>query len=376
MATTEIVKQEDAQIVKQETFAAYIRRPEVMDKFALVMKGDEARRAVQSVIILYETAEPGDYSLQNCSNRSIVRAALRAATQHVSVDPAEREAFLIPRKVNRMVSGKKEQVLEACFSFHYNEIENRAWRTGIYTHINVSPIFEGTEILENIYTGLHVIRMENGLRVHNQGAPSLRSWAERDNKKRIGWLGYYRTRQGREKTVYMTIADIEKTVAGGNKNWTSSFGWTKHRETMERKTVLLALLRLADLKAPEMANLREALDVIDEAETSEVPTGAIEALPEIQGETIEADPIDAAFPLVAVHAEIEEISAEEAAYIQACEVTVRNKEIETTIGKLDQRSLEYLSENSKDETKKKSAQSVINWRKKNETKILNELGLE
>ncbi len=250
-----------------EALAVYIRRPEIMEKFTLVMKDAQARRFVQNVIVLVETAEPGDWSLQNCSPRSIVRAALRAATQRVSVDPAEREAYLVPRLVKRKVAGVEKKVLEACFSFHYQEIENRAWRTGLYTHINVSPIYAGTEILVDLFTGLHAIKLDNGTEVNRQSASVLASWGKSDGLRRIGWLGYYRTRHGREKTIYMTIEEIEAQVSSGNPNWKSSFMWTKHREIGERKTTLLALLRMADLKAPEMIAVKEALETIDDAES-------------------------------------------------------------------------------------------------------------
>jgi len=270
-----------------EALAVYIRRPEIMEKFALVMKDYEARRFVQNVIVLYETAEPGDYSLQNCSPRSIVRAALRAATQKVSVDPAEREAYLIPRKVNRKdKNGAKVPVLEACFSFHYQEIENRAWRTNRYTHINVSPIYEGTEIKVNIFTGLHSITV-NGLEINTQSASVSANWGKADGLKRIGWLGYYRTNRGREMTIYMTVEEIEAQVSSGNPYWSSSFGWKKFREIMERKTVLLALLRRADLKAPEMMAVKEALDVIDEAENIDDEAPIEEKI--IEGETRAAE---------------------------------------------------------------------------------------
>ncbi len=257
-------------VAQEDILSVYIRRPEIMEKFALVMPDAQARRYVQNVIVLVETAEPGDWSLQNCSPRSIVRAALRAATQRVSVDPAEREAYLVPRKIKRIVAGVEKKVLEACFQFHYQEIENRAWRTNLYTHITVSPIYDGTEILVDLFTGLHALKLENGREINIQSAKVLAAWGKSDNKKRIGWLGYYKTRFGREKTIYMTVEEIEARVSGANPNWKSSFMWTKHAEIGERKTVLLALLRLADLKSPEMAAVKEALETIDAAESEDM----------------------------------------------------------------------------------------------------------
>jgi len=254
------------EIQKSESLAAYIRRPEIMAVFVPLMGDANSKRFIQNVIVLVETAEPGDYSLQNCSNRSIVRAALRAAIQKVSVDPAEREAYLIPRRVKRVVNGVEQKVLEACFSFHYQEIENRAWRTNRYSQINITPIYDGTEIFVNLYTGLHELQMESGANVTVGSARVLASWGKKDGKKRIGWLGYYKTTWGREKTIYMTVEEIYAQVMSGNPYYKSSLMWSKHAEIGERKTVLLALLRLADLKAHDMMAVKAALETIDSAE--------------------------------------------------------------------------------------------------------------
>jgi len=283
--STSLATNKPQEIVKDEPLAAYLRRPEIVEKFTLVCGNErEAMRSIQSVILVVETAEPGDFSLQKCSHRSIVRAALRAATQRVSVDPVDREAYLVPRKVKRInAEGQEIKVLEACFQFHYQEILNRALRTNRYSVINVSPIFEGTEIFENIYTGLHVLKLASGLAVSNESAGALRSWNDRDGKKRIGWLGYYRTTHGQEKTVYMSIADIEQRVPNR-----VSFGWKDFREAMERKTVLRDLLNKADLKAVEMQAVKSALEDIDNAESDETSGGSdLAALDALEGKVVE-----------------------------------------------------------------------------------------
>jgi len=310
-------RQEIVKAEPQEAFSVYIRRPEVMEKFALVLGGNaQAVRYVQNVIVVVETAEPGDYSLQNCSYRSIVRAALRAVTNQVSVDPIDREAYLVPRRVKRMVDGRETKVLEACFQFHYQEIENRAWRTNRYSVINVSPIYEGTVVMENVYTGLHTLVLENGLPVATESAGALRKWNDKDGKKRIGWLGYYRTVRGREATVYMTIEDIEAQVPNRG-----SFGWKDWREKMERKTVLLALLRKADLKSIEMTAVREALQNIDNAETDDADGGPdLGALETLEGHAEEIPSTKPAAQSAADEAKAQQDFNERVAYDEAGDI--------------------------------------------------------
>ena len=273
---TAIEKQEPQELAKKPvSLLQYMNQPEVIETFSAAVGSDqEAKRFVQSVIVLVQTDEPvvrneqgaiisGQYSLQNCSHRSIAREALRAATLRVSVDKAERQAWLIARK-------NKKGVIEAALQFHYQEVENRAWRTNRFTHINVSPIYEGTEILENPMTGLLVIKMDNGIAINNQSAPLLRSINDRYNKKRIGWFGYYKQKNGREKTIYMTTDDIQNMLKS-IPSWVPGSAWKNEhsKEIMEKKTVLLALLRQADTSAPGMDEVKSMLSKVEQAENPE-----------------------------------------------------------------------------------------------------------
>jgi phage RecT family recombinase len=279
------------QIVKSEPLeplAPYIRRPEIMDKFALILGNDkDALRFVQSVILLVETAEPGEYSLKNCNPRSIVRCALKAAVQRVTVNAEDRQAFMIPNKITRNRGKANETTtMEARFQFHYQEVYNRAMRTNRYSIINVSPVPVGTEVMEDYITGMIYLQHAGGLLEDPkpQTQLRLRNYSDR-NKPRQGWIGYYRTRFGAEKMIYLPMEEIERR-ANFNKAHAYSFGWKDHREAMEMKTVLLALLRLADLTVDGMQDVKSALETIDNTERDDA-----EKEPEAiqDGEISEAD---------------------------------------------------------------------------------------
>ena len=288
------------EIVKSEPLALYMRKPEVLEKFIGLFPDDKtANRYIQSVLILVQTSEPGDYSLQNCSNLSILRGALRAASLRVSLDPALHQAFLIPR--NNRKSGK----LEANFQLHYAEIRNRAMRTGRYWFINVSPIYEGCEVFENIYNGLHQVKLANGLMTAPGTQDGFISVSEKRGKV-IGWLGYFETTKGAKATAYMSVEDIEKHVSKHNPYWASSFGWKNSRATMEQKTVLLALLKKADLGDPTMDEIKNIVDE-DEHESDGPDLAAIDAL---EGHAVE----------IKAEAQPIEMSEAEARYVDAGEV--------------------------------------------------------
>jgi recombination protein RecT len=339
-----------------EPLAQYIRRDEVVEKFKLVLGDDrETKRFIQSVILLVETADPGEYSLKSCSPRSIVRCALKAATQRVTVNAEDRQAFMIP--------SKNKGVVEARFQLHYQEILNRAMRTNRYSVINVSPVFEGTEVFEDVYTGLHQIQMPSGLMGAPEQVSRLRRVSDRKGK-RIGWLGYYRTTRGQEKTVYLTIEEIERR-ANFNKAHAYSFGWKDHRETMEMKTTLLALLRLADLTAEGMSGVKEALDGVYRAEQDEPENETVEESENIPDGEIKESISETA----------EEISAEELAYIAAGEIKTKKG---SALKELSIDQLSYIIEKSQDAELVGYAQTRLDWinahPQKTEADLLNDLG--
>lgn len=253
-----------AEIVEvPESLYAHIYRPDVVKMFADALGGDkEAMIYIQSVMVLVQSAEPGEeYSLRNCSNRSIVRAALRAVTLRVSVDPAVRQAWLVPRK------NKKTGQIEACLQLHYAEVRNRAMRTRLYRHINVGPVYEGETVYENVYTGLHQVQLATGTMTQPTPVDFDDGWVPVGLRKGkiIGWLGYSERTNGTKQTVYMSVQDIETFITGIQEWGLKSFAWKNHRQTMERKTVLLALLRKEDLGAPDGARINQ---VLEEAEDS------------------------------------------------------------------------------------------------------------
>jgi phage RecT family recombinase len=359
----QLVKQSQEQIVKAEpteALSVYLRKPEVIEKFALVLGNDEeALRYVQSVILLVETSEPGEYSLRNCTKNSILRCALKAAVQKVTVNSEDRQAFMIPNK-------NKRGEIEARFQFHYQEIYNRAMRTGRYTIINVSPVPEGVEVLEDYVTGMIYLQHTNGLTEDPRPQTSLRLRPYSDRSKpRQGWLGYYRTRFGAEKMIYLSMDEIMRR-AHFNKAHAYSFGWKDHREAMEMKTVLLALLRLTDAKADDMREVREALETIDKAENPDTEadvTGENETITEGEVQDIPA--------------EKPEMTPEELAYIAAGEIKTKKG---TALKDCDDEMLAYIVANSKDAELTGYARTRLEWHNthpnpvKPEKQLMTELG--
>ena len=233
--------------------AVYMKDPNVIQKFTDILGEGAANPYVQSVLIAVADSE----DLRKCTHQSILQSALRAASLGLSCDPAIKQAWLVP--YNKKVKGRggkaDEWIKVAQFQPHYMGLYQLAMRTGKYWQINVSPVFDGEQVFENPITGMHFVQHEgsNILAKPEASNPAYyRNVTVRRSgvkeKSIIGWIGYFKTKKGFEKTLYMSIEEIGEHAdrfvkeIGKNQNWQDA----EKRKVMEMKTVLKALLNWAD----------------------------------------------------------------------------------------------------------------------------------
>jgi recombination protein RecT len=257
--------------LEKTEISEFFRNPEILQRFTELL-GQRGKSYVESVLIAVSDSD----SLSACTPQSIFRSALRAASLELSCDPSAREAYLIAR--NKKVKAVKDSAgkiiqperweKRAEFQPHYHGLYNLAMRTGKYWVINVSPVYEGSDVYENTLTGLHTVITENGLPTANAQLSGLRKVSDRVGKRTIGWLGYFKTTKGAEKSVYMTVEEIEKHAsihspgyANDDSLWAKN---SKHRGVMEMKTVLISLLKWADMSGKESEKLRDAMKSVDD----------------------------------------------------------------------------------------------------------------
>jgi recombination protein RecT len=238
-----------------------MRKPEIIRSFADALGSEaQANSYVQSVLILAAT----DPKLSECTPVSVYKSALRAASLGLSCDPATKQAWLIPYSKNIGTREKPNWVKEAQFQPHYLGLYSLAMRTGKYWVINVSPVYEGQRVLENPLTGLHVVQEGNGFvgepKAYNPAYVDVTTRRTKDMKV-IGWIGYFKAKKGNEKSVWMSIADIDDHAKKHVKRLDENENWRDpdKRRTMEMKTVLRKLLAWADLSGSENTKLAEAL---------------------------------------------------------------------------------------------------------------------
>lgn len=211
---------EQTAIAKYENYnriKAYGQSPEVMNTFVQLL-GKTAPHYIQSALIAVQANE----LLMQCTPRSIFSSALRAATLRLSCDPAIGHAWLVPYKNNA-----KGGIFEAQFQAGWRGVQHMALRTGKYRYINVSPVFEGEEVIEDRITG--------GLKIEG-GVTSP--------KREKGLIASFALHSGLQKSIYMTNEEMDAHGRKYSKGYNKAGGiWTTNKPAAYHKTILLKLLR-------------------------------------------------------------------------------------------------------------------------------------
>ena len=175
----------------------------------------------------------GTPELQKCffeSPNSVIQSALRAAAFDLPIDPGLGYAYIVPFKNKKKgADGSVYYAYEATFILGWKGMHQLALRSGAYLKINVVDIREGE------------------LKTYNRLTEDVEVEFIEDEEKReatpvIGYLGYYRLVNGAEKTVYMTVKQIEAHEQKFRKGQYMGKGWRDDWDAMARKTIYRVLI--------------------------------------------------------------------------------------------------------------------------------------
>lgn len=236
---------------------SYAEIEEVKQRFINLLGESGGKAYVESVVI----AVANNPKLQKCSPRSIFISAMRAASLKLSVDPALKQAHLVPF------------ANEATLILDYHGLLTLSTNTGYYEKApHVDAVYEGETVKYNRFTG----------EVNIEG--------EKISETSIGWMAYFKARNGVERWEYMTNEQID---AYGQKYNPYGFSdpkgaWQKEREKMRRKTVLRVLLNKWGNFSPDVKQLIMAEDpgtIIDA--TLEMPSDDEIVLPVTEEKSVD-----------------------------------------------------------------------------------------
>jgi len=182
--------------------------------------GKRAPQFISSIVSLVNADEKMQQAFY-AAPMSVIQSALKAATFDLPIDQNLGYAYIVPFK--------NKGVMTATFILGWKGMHQLALRTGAYRTINVVDIREGE------------------LKSYNRLTEEVDIKFEEDEEKRetlsvIGYVGYYKLVNGAEKTIYMTIKQIENHEKKHRKGDYMGKGWKDDWDAMARKTVYRKLI--------------------------------------------------------------------------------------------------------------------------------------
>lgn len=191
--------------------------------------GNRSAQFVSSLVSMVNA----DQNLQRAfyeAPMTVIQAGLKAAAFDLPIDQNLGYAYIVPFKnIKKDDQGNWSSKMEASFILGWKGMHQLALRTGAYKTINVVDIREGELKSYNRLTEETEIEF-------------IEDDDLRESKPIIGYLGYYRLVNGAEKTIYMTIKQIENHEKKFRKGQYMGKGWRDDFDAMARKTVYRKLI--------------------------------------------------------------------------------------------------------------------------------------
>lgn len=203
------------------------------------------------------------------SPMTVIQAGLKAASFDLPVDQNLGYAYIVPFNNFNKDSGTSK--MEATFILGWKGMHQLAIRTGAYKTINVVDVREGELKSYNRLT--EEIEIE-----------FIEDDDERESKPVIGYVGYYRLVNGTEKTIYMTVKQIENHEKKFRKGKYQGKGWRDDWDAMARKTVYRRLIGKWGVMSIEYQTSRDGANLADQIRDEMTDAGNSETVQPITGE--------------------------------------------------------------------------------------------
>lgn len=245
---------------------AYLNQDAVKAQINSILGGKRGTAFISSIV----SAVQATPALQECTNPSILSAALLGESLNLSNSPSLGQFWIIP------YNNKKKGVKEAQFQLGANGFKQLAMRTGQYKDIDFIAIHEGEYKGRDKFTGKQVFEF-------------LEDDDERDSLPVIGYLAYFELLNGFRKSVYWTKNKMEahadkysmafdldtyRKIQEGKipqkDMWKYSSYWYSNFEGMAEKTLIKHLLSKWGILSTELITAIDAdMAVIKEDGTKE-----------------------------------------------------------------------------------------------------------
>lgn len=250
---------------QQTGITDFLSKPNVRANVTQVIGKERTTRFISSVI----SAVQATPALKECTNNSILSAALQGEALNLAPSPQLGQFYMIPYK-------KKDKngnivSIEATFQLGAKGYKQLAMRSGQYKDLDVMSIKAGEYLGRDPETGKHMFDF-------------VTDDDEREDLPTIGYMAYFELLNGFRKQIYwskkkmLNHADIysqafnkedyERLIAGKipkKELWKYSSFWYKNFDEMAEKTMIRQLISKWGIMSIEMQTAYEKdMAVIDE----------------------------------------------------------------------------------------------------------------
>ncbi|MBQ7873737.1 MAG: recombinase RecT [Oscillospiraceae bacterium] len=251
--------------------------------------GKRAPQFISSLITLVNA----DENLQRAfyeAPMTVIQAGLKAASFDLPIEPSLGFAYIVPfNNSYKDARGEWQKKTEATFILGYKGLVQLCLRTGAYSRIpDAVEVREGELVSYDRLTGDAVFNW-------------IEDEDERDKLPIIGYAGYFRLKNGAEKTIYMSRKQIEAHEAKNRKGKNMGKGWKDDFDSMAKKTVIRRLinhygLMSIDYQSGDEATVKAAENVLTAGreDFDEIPVVEGTVVDERTGEIFGG--VDEAFP--------------------------------------------------------------------------------
>lgn len=252
--------------------AAYLTQDAVKTQINNIVGGKNGTRFITSIVSAVQT----NPALQECTNQSILSAALLGETLNLSPSPQLSYFYMVP------FNDTKRGCKVAQFQIGYKGLIQLAIRSGQYKKINVLSIKKGElEYFDPLNEEIKVKLMVD-------------NWDEREKAETIGYYASFELTNGFKKAMYWSKAQMENhalTYSAGYKAKKGYTFWERDFNKMAEKTMLKQLLSRWGIMTTELIQAIDADEaVINEDGTKNyVETEEIIDVPEAAPAPVKAE---------------------------------------------------------------------------------------
>ena len=198
----------------QHTTKAFFDRPVVQEKLKELV-GKNAPAFATSVLQIVNS----NSMLVNADPQTVFSAACMAATLNLPINNNLGFAYIVPFKNN------KTNTIEAQFQLGYKGFIQLAQRSGQFSRIAATPVYEGQLLSANPLLGYEF------------------DWSVKPSGSPIGYVAFFKLINGFTAELYMNKEEVMKHANKYSQTAKKGFGvWKDQFEAMALKTVLKLLL--------------------------------------------------------------------------------------------------------------------------------------